>query len=84
MMAMDDISNDEIKPLQDHALHSGHRVRRVRRKRKPEHLKKRPAKINPIHLLIIVALAFAIGFFIVSDPSSNSTPSPSSSDAPGT
>ena len=84
MMAMDDINHDEIKPLQDHALHSEQRVRRVRRKRKPENLKKRPAKINPIHLLIIVALALAIGFFIVSHQSSDTTPSPNSSDAPGT
>jgi len=78
-MVMDDINNDEIKPL-----HSEQRVRRVRRKRKSENLKKRPAKINPIHLLIVVALALAIGFFIVSHPSSNSTPSHDSSDAPGT
>ena len=83
MMAMDDIDNLETKPLQHNSSHSGDRGHLVRRKRKPQDIKQRSAKINPIHLLIVVALALTISFFIVTHPSSDTTPSSNSSDAAG-
>jgi hypothetical protein len=86
-MAMDDIDNLETKPLHHNSPHSGdrgHLVRRKRkRKRKPQDIKQRSAKINPIHLLILVALALTISFFIVTHPFSDTTPSSNSSDAAG-
>ena len=85
MMAMDDIDNLETKPLQHNSSHSGDRghLERRKRKRKPQDIKQRSAKINPIHLLIVVALALTISFFIVTHPFSDTTPSSNSSDAAG-
>ena len=84
-MAMDDIDNLETKPLQHHSPHSGDRGHLVRRKRKrkPQDIKQRSVKINPKHLLIVVALALTISFFIVTHSSSDTTPATNSSDAAG-